>query len=187
MNAASLRALLTVMALTLACAAVLWATQRFTAPQIAMERAAALRAGLADLAGARRLQGLVHIDQWPLRLCEQLTLVQSTPRGYGGPITLAVALTPGLDGAVVHRLKTLRHQETPGIGDFIADAGADSWLARFRGLSAVTLAARPAAADAVSGATITATAVRQGLLTTLAAAAEQPALFSVARCQDAGR
>ena len=179
--------MLTVMALTLVCAGVLWATQQVTGPRIEAQRAAALRSSLLNLAGAARLQALTADSDWPLKLCDQMTLVQAQSRGYGGTITLALGLVPGASGPVIENLQTVSHQETPGIGDFIAETGETRWLARFRGLTALDLVERTATVDAVSGATVTVNAVRQAVTERLVMLAEQPDLFNAAACPKSAR
>ncbi|MFK7913951.1 MAG: FMN-binding protein [Pseudomonadales bacterium] len=182
MSHSSRQALLTITVLTLGCAAVLWATERGTAPHIEAQRAAALRNSLTDLAGSARLQDLDQIPNWPVQLCDQMTLVQAQPRGYGGTITLAVALVPGAQGPEINNLQTVRHQETPGIGDFIAQRGADAWLQRFRKASELSLRNRTFAVDAVSGATVTVQAIRKGLQDLLTEVATDEDLFGTTPC-----
>jgi electron transport complex protein RnfG len=50
-------------------------------------------------------------------------------QGYTGPIRLLVAI--GTDGGILG-VRTLAHQETPGVGDRI-DPSRSDWLGRFRG------------------------------------------------------
>lgn len=175
--------LVTITALTLGCAALLWITQRATGPQIDAQRAAALRSSLIDLAGSSPLQSLGRNAAWPLRLCDAVTLVRIEPRGYGGAITLAVALVPSAQGPKIRNLQTVRHQETPGIGDFIAERDSNAWLARFRGSSNSALSNRPLSVDAVSGATVTVQAVRKGLQTLMEQVAADTELFNTAACE----
>lgn len=186
MSLQSVRALATIGLLTLGCTAILWGTERLTGPRIAEERAAALRSSIAELAGSARVAELTAPIEWPLRLCDQMTLLQTNARGYGGALTLAVALVPGPIATEIHSLQTVRHQETPGIGDFIAESGSDSWLQRFRGSTAYSLTTRPYALDAVSGATVTVNAIRGSLLALLTDLPDPQALFNSARCTAAG-
>lgn len=77
--------------------------------------------------------------------CESgLVVLRGVGRGYGGEFRLAVAV--GGDGSV-KGVRVLEHRETPGFGDILAPAAA--WLASFR----------RGEAHAVTGATITSTAV----------------------------
>jgi RnfABCDGE-type electron transport complex G subunit len=72
--------------------------------------------------------------------------------GYNGPIVLWVGLG---DNGVIRGVRVLEHRETPGIGDVI-DRHVSDWIDRFTGRSLQTTPSTP---DAVSGATITTTAV----------------------------
>ena len=77
--------------------------------------------------------------------CERgLAVLGGVGRGYGGAFRLAVAVG---GGGRVKGVRVLEHRETPGFGDILAPAAA--WLASFR----------RGEAHAVTGATITSTAV----------------------------
>ena len=73
-----------------------------------------------------------------------LVVLRGVGRGYGGLFRLAVALSA--DGAV-QGVRVIEHRETPGFGDILS-AGAP-WLDSFR----------TGEAHAVTGATVTSTAV----------------------------
>lgn len=106
-----------------------------------------------------------------------LTLMQSqqrlawvfdliTPHGYSGDIRLLVALEPQ-QGRVLG-IRILEHRETPGLGDRI-EPQHSPWLKQFLGLDATlpTLAWRwrreGGRLDSLSGATISALAVRKAI------------------------
>tara|TARA_B100000315_G_scaffold204708_1_gene198180 strand:- start:1279 stop:1644 length:366 start_codon:yes stop_codon:yes gene_type:complete len=71
----------------------------------------------------------------------------STP-GYGGSIEMLVALDRGSIGGV----KVTRHEETPGLGDFIEG----EWMNQFEQM-------QPMEVDTISGATITSLAIKRAL------------------------
>lgn len=96
-------------------------------------------------------------------LCDGLALVRGETRGYGGPVHLLAALKlqedeNQTDLIVVRGLVVTRHQETPGIADFI-NQPEHSWLKGFINLDADQIDQ----VDAVTGATITSRAILQGL------------------------
>lgn len=90
----------------------------------------------------------------PVRLRDGRRLGLSRTTGYGGPIDLMILLNA--NGSIAG-VRTLRHAETPGIGDFID--GDTTWMRQFRGLEPVDLPS----IDGRTGATITVDAVRQGV------------------------
>lgn len=90
----------------------------------------------------------------PLRLADGRVLSWITTDGYGGPIELLALLSA--DGRL-ESLRTARHTETPGIGDFIS--GDTPWMRQFSGRDAGSLGN----VDGRTGATITVTAVKRGV------------------------
>ncbi|MDO5116709.1 MAG: RnfABCDGE type electron transport complex subunit G [Synergistaceae bacterium] len=86
-----------------------------------------------------------------------------TPKGYGGLITLVVGVNN--DGRVMD-IKILNHSETPGLG---AKAGEPAFAGQFREKLADELAVTKTPPEsenqiqAISGATITSTAVTDGV------------------------
>lgn len=136
----ALRGIAVLLLLTaLAGAGIAWFAER-TESAIDANRAAAESGALRELAGFA-----LQPNAGDVLLCsEQLLILRGRGRGYGSPIKLAVAL--GADGSV-SGVRVLDHAETPGFADILA---ADSmWLAGFR----------QGEADAVTGATVTSTAV----------------------------
>ena len=86
--------------------------------------------------------------------------------GYNGPIDLAIGVD--LKGRIVG-FRVLQHHETSGFGDVIGDPKSP-WVTSFRGRSLVNpkprqwqLRENGGAIDGISGATITANAVLNGL------------------------
>jgi electron transport complex protein RnfG len=176
-------------------AALVGGTDALTRARIRANEAAALRATLAALVPASLHDNALETDVVPLpvdgadrpaqpvyrarRGTARVAAVYTTvvPEGYGGPITLLVAITP--DGTVL-AVRTVAHTETPGIGDFI-ERGRSTWIDVFAGRALD----RPAAAawqvtgrggefDAVAGATVTSRAVVGGVRRVLEFQARQP-------------
>jgi electron transport complex protein RnfG len=176
-------------------AALVGGADALTRGRIRANEAAALRATLAALVPADRYDNALEADvvQLPVdgperpaqpvyrarRGAAPVAAIYTTvvAEGYGGPITLLVAVTP--DGTVL-AVRTVAHSETPGIGDFIA-GGGPGWLDAFAGRALD----RPAPArwqlraaggefDAVAGATVTSRAVVGGVRRVLEFQARQP-------------
>ena len=100
--------------------------------------------------------------------CDGSLIARARSPGYAGPIELLVALT-GDPAQRLSGVRVTRHQETPGIADFLnqPDTG---WLAALMDSDMSQLKTT----DAVTGATITSKAVLAALLdTTKRAAASQ--------------
>ena len=96
-------------------------------------------------------------------LCNGLALVRGETRGYGGPIHLLAALQLNTTGdeaghLVVQGLRVTRHQETPGIADFITQPERP-WLQHLVLLDADEIGQ----VQALTGATITSRAILRGL------------------------
>jgi len=90
----------------------------------------------------------------PSRLADGRLLSLVRTKGYGGTIELLVL--QAADGSIAG-IRTVRHAETPGIGDFI-NAGS-AWMRQFDGRSSKALGS----VDGHTGATITANAVMRGV------------------------
>ena len=143
----------------LAGAAIAWFAA-FTQGDIDDNRIAAETQVLRELAGFAVQPNAGDV----LRCDAGLLVLRGRGRGYGGSFKIAVALRTDPTvaagatsaGVVVQAVRVLEHAETPGFADILA---ADSpWLASFRF----------GAADAVTGATITSTAVLRAVADTLA-------------------
>jgi len=99
-----------------------------------------------------------------------IILPVTTQAGYGGPISLLVALTP--EGEIL-RVHVTREKETPGLGGQIRENKA-GWLDQFQGRSLTRpetgrwkVTADQGAFDAITGATVTSRAVIGAVHTTL--------------------
>ena len=81
-------------------------------------------------------------------------------RGYGGTIDILIGLKP--DNKSLQGIKIITQQETPGLGAKIINA---SFLDQFRGVSVneVDLSRNGGKIDAITGATISSTAVVEGV------------------------
>jgi electron transport complex protein RnfG len=166
-----------------------------TRARIRANEAAALRATLGSLVPANRYDNALEADVVTLpidgpdrplqpvyrarRGADPVAAIYTTvvPEGYGGPITLLVAVTP--DGTVL-AVRTVAHTETPGIGDFI-ERGRSAWIDGFAGRAldrpappAWQVTGRGGEFDAVAGATVTSRAVVGGVRRVLEFQARQP-------------
>ena len=144
-------------------------THQLTNETIQTNRAAAQRAILIAQVKPQRLPSELIWQQGYLAICQQLTLESVVAGGYGGPMTLLLTYQrdvcddsqtqcakPSLRNVVVSA-----HAETPGIGDFF-ESTHPNWLPQLRSLAQ----AQPLV-DTVSGATITATALRNAVAAAL--------------------
>ena len=100
-----------------ACAFLLSAVNEHTAPHIEANRTAQRLSVINDILPAE--VALPTSLSFPFGNCEHGLIMQIVEPGYAGNIEfLAVFQTEGMS------LRVVRHQETPGIGDFIGG----SWL-----------------------------------------------------------
>lgn len=153
--------------LVLVCAALIAATHALTREPIEENRLRQFQRTLVELAGSVEAAGRVRWTEDTAPLCNGRTLLRGSASGYGGPIRWLAAAAPGSGEPELIHVRISAHQETPGIADFL-DEPESGWLADLSGRSAATLAA----ADTVSGATITSRA----LLRSLAAALGKPSV-----------
>ncbi len=159
--------LLSLAAIGALCALLLAGTHSLTADAIRANRDAASWQLAFELAGGPfPTEGLSWQDD-QLALPNGLRLRRASVPGYAGPIELLVALPPAAAGVLPVGVRVTKHQETPGIGDFI-EVSRSSWILQFSNRP-------PAQVDAVTGATITSEAIRRGL-STLPQAPDSPAL-----------
>lgn len=137
-------------------------TYVLTKPNIQANRIAAQRAALTNLVAPQTLPMDLKWQQGYLAICEQLTLESVVANGYGGPMTLLMTYQRDACGPnqtqcqspSLLKLMVSEHAETPGIGDFFETTHPD-WLQQ-----------QPSV-DSVSGATITATALRNAVAAAL--------------------
>jgi electron transport complex protein RnfG len=80
------------------------------------------------------------------------------PRGYGGPVRMAVGLDR--DGKVAG-VRVISHSETPGLGSKIVTE--EPFLAQFEGWSAEEVESSDQGFDAISGATKSSAGARKGV------------------------
>ncbi len=174
-----LRAIAKVVLIALACGAALAGTNWLTGERIQFNEAAALREAVAALLPeAADVPALPpEVDRVPgaWALCSGHLLARSNVDGYAGDIRLlyTLLLEPGEPRLV--RLTVLGHQETPGIADFLTDP---SWLSDLHDRDIAGIEGL----SAVSGATITSTALREHLAAVLRAPAELLGTPTEAEC-----
>lgn len=164
-----------VVAIALVCGAALAGANWLTEDRIRYNEAAVLRVAIADLlpADSEAPAYPPAVDRVPgaWSLCSGRLLGRSNVRGYGGDIRLLYTLhTVNTVSAVpdtqsgraprLIRLAVLGHQETPGIADFLTEP---DWLSAFNDRSAADIAD----IAAITGATITSTAIQKHLLAVL--------------------
>ncbi|MDR3206748.1 MAG: FMN-binding protein [Oscillospiraceae bacterium] len=164
------------LALTAFVAFLLGLIHTQTAPVIARLQAETLEAAVSGVVpGTASFQPL-QADSWPklvksVRECRDETgallgfAVETAPSGFGGTISLLVGVDPE---GVVTGVSILDMKETPNLGTKTDDP---SFLSRFVGKS-VGFKLGPGAGDvqAISGATVSSTAVAGGVAAGIAAA-----------------
>lgn len=134
------------------CGALLAATRQWTQPRIDAEARERRLAAYAQVTSRETVPAALETD--PYALCPKFSVPQTTSRGYGGNMTVLVAIK----AREVVGVRITAHSETPGIGDFI-DSKRSDWPDGLRGMRGETLDD----IDAVAGATITVRAVRRAL------------------------
>lgn len=133
------------------------------------------------IATGRPHQPPLTVDRvWRHGQVEGLFLQVTTPEGYNGDITYALAMDRH---HVLLGVRVLRHRETPGLGDQI-EKRRSPWIQRFVGASLTHPASGDwavrrdgGAFDQFTGATITPRAVVNSLRETLEQIALHPELF----------
>lgn len=160
-------ALIAFTVLVAACGLLIAATAAVTSDRIEANRAQRFQDTVTALAGAgARTTGL----QWSegvAHLCNGRALLRGSTPGYGGTIDWLAAADLENEVPTLTGVRITRHQETPGIADFI-EAPERGWLGALRGAGAAGIAR----IDTVSGATITSRALRRALSSAL----DNPAL-----------
>jgi len=148
-----------VVLIALGCALALTASRWLTGDRITLNESAALRTELRALLGegSAMPQTLPDVNLSPAswQLCDGTRLGRSKAAGYGGPIELLYALQVTAPEPSLSRLRLLRHQETPGITDFLREE--HGWLQNLEGRTAEALDE----VSTLSGATITTRAIRE--------------------------
>jgi Na+-translocating ferredoxin:NAD+ oxidoreductase RnfG subunit len=171
------RGTLNVLLIGLGCALVLALTHTATRDRVQDNETRSLRLAIADLVPDPEAvpNSVLDLSSSPTSswLCDGTLLALTDTTGYGGLITLLFTSTATSTGpesgiARLHRLTVTRHQETPGITDFLRqDQG---WLSSLEGLAPPDLRR----VDTVTGATITSRAIRDHLAAFLESAPETP-------------
>jgi Na+-translocating ferredoxin:NAD+ oxidoreductase RnfG subunit len=150
------------MALVLGCGVLIAATAVLTREQIETNHARRFLSTLTELTGSAAAAAEANWSGDVALLCPHQALLRGSASGYGGEIRwLAAADLSGRQPAL-QSLRIVRHQETPGIADFL-DHPDQGWLASLKEADAAALAR----VDTVSGATITSRALGRSLATAL--------------------
>ncbi len=147
-----IRHLLSLGGISLVCALLLVGVQTLTSPVIERNRTAHSWQVAFELTGQPFDPSGLTWRNNSIRLPSGTRLRRSSVAGYAGEIHLLAAFSRAgklLGGRVT------RHQETPGLGDFI-DLDKGPWMLQFSATS-------PSAVDAMSGATITSEAIKRGM------------------------
>lgn len=175
-------------AIAAASALVAEQVHRWAAPEIALARAAAERRAVEDvlpaLAGTpwqerARMHAVGKGRHWivpavPATGGARVAAPWRASHGYNGDISLAIAVDA--EGRVI-RVQVIGHRETPGLGDRM-ERRHTGWLDQFAGRSLESppppgwgLARDGGAFDGLTGATVTARAVVNGVREALESAA----------------
>lgn len=99
-------------------------------------------------------------------MCNDTVLVRADAAGYGGTVSLLVAMKQESQQHRLHGLRVASHQETPGLADFLGQPDG-GWLGELRGRNESGIGS----VDTVTGATITSRAVLAGVRTAFSRAA----------------
>lgn len=163
-----LRSITSLLLIAGACAGVLIATQLLTGNRIdanVRERELQL---IVELAGTLPPASSTWAgDVWDL--CNGAVLVRTEANGYGGPVALLVSIAADSEQPRLRGLRITRHQETPGLADFIQHPER-GWLQQLKGRSQTEMGS----VDSVSGATITSRAVQRAVLQAFAEVPDRP-------------
>ncbi len=151
-----IKPLVSLVGISLVCALLLATTRAQTADFIHANREAQTWRLAFDLVGAFATTDLEFASDM-LMLENGRRLMRGTVAGYAGDIGLLAAF----DGRQqLIGVRVTKHNETPGLGDFI-DVQRNPWILQFGERP-------PASVDSVTGATITSLAVQRGIRQLLA-------------------
>ncbi len=153
----TLRALLTLTLIAGTAGALLHGANALTRTSIQDNRQQAARAIFSELVGESAASSL-DLDKALQGDCGDWMLHTVTSAGYAGPIEFLILIE-----AHTLSVRTLRHRETPGIGDFI-DTRHSAYLSQ----SDAAPIKHWLKLDAVTGATVTSNALARALKQTLA-------------------
>ncbi len=162
------RGFLVLMVVTLVLISTLAAVYETTHARVDSNRARALwrhaemLSGIDDL----HLRGSPPATGSAINLNDGRRLLFGSVEGYGGPIDFLVLLA---STDTIAGWRVTRHQETPGIGDFI-DQPESQWMRQFIGADAESLSG----IDGKTGATITTKTLHLGVQELVNRAGDQP-------------
>lgn len=140
------------------CASLLALTQLLTDERIEHNIRARDARLITELAGTTAPASSTWSgDVW--NLCNDTVLARTKVAGYGGRISLLIAMTVEPKKHSLRGLRVVSHSETPGLADFLQQADR-GWLSELSGRNHAQIRA----ADGVTGATITSKAVLTGVL-----------------------
>ncbi len=146
------------------CALLLAGTHTVTEGAIRANRQAHAWRVAFELTGSAFPTAGLRWDSDRLHLPNGYSLRRLEVDGYAGAIELLAAFKPRGHGAeALVGVRVTKHQETPGLGDFV-DTARSPWIRQFSNRP-------PEQVDTVTGATITSQAVKRGVMALL-----QPAL-----------
>ena len=151
------RGFFVLMLATLVVISTLAAVHEATRNRVDSNRARELWRHAEALTGINDLhqRGMPPAVDSEIRLNDGRRLLFGSVEGYGGSIDFLVLLGSSRN---IAGLRVTRHQETPGIGDFI-DQPESGWMRQFIGASTTSLRD----IDAKTGATITTMALSRGV------------------------
>lgn len=151
-----MKAIVTLAFFGLVCGLLLTLTNLLTREDIQTNREREARAILIELVGDVLPENYTNNAFGD---CDATRLYRLASRGYAGEIEWLVAVRQHQEQSAVSpqlSLRVERHQETPGIGDFI-DQRRNPWITQFDGSPPATFTEF----DNASGATVTSRAVRR--------------------------
>ncbi len=156
-----MRTLLSLGGISLVCALLLAGVQALTEEAIDRNRTAHAWRTAFEVTGETFDTSNLKWRDEQVQLPNGTRLKRFATPGYAGDIHLLAAFS---QSGQLLGVRAIRHQETPGLGDFI-DSGKSPWMLRFS-------QSPPLAVDAITGATITSEAVKRGVQRMIEAEAE---------------
>lgn len=165
------RTLITLLLFGAVVAFLLGLVNQVTADPIADHKAEKTRTAMQDVLPSLEYSEILYegdpLIKTVYRAGEQGWVIEVTPSGFGGIIDMLVGVDPS--GAVTG-VSIISMSETSGLG---ANAARESFRSQYVGKTgSVKLRKQGGEIDALTGATVTSTAVTKGVSAALAAAAE---------------
>ena len=165
------RTLLTLLLFGAAVAFLLGLVNRITADPIADHQAAKTRAAMKEVLPSNEYSQLLYegdpLVKTVYRAGNQGWVIEVTPSGFGGIVDMLVGVDPS---GTVTGVSIIKMSETSGLG---ANAARESFRSQYEGKSvSVALRKQGGEIDALTGATVTSTAVTNGVNAALAAAGD---------------